>query len=155
MQSRLGEEGLPKQDLAGSHYFHSSSSRLSKGSPPEREKPLAWASTFSLSESWATMRPCSDFFCVIGWMSRVWLDYCIKACSDWLCMSDVVHGLWMMGLVWSWHVIQMRWLISKWHGIDMKYNSIFMVWEGWVGMDSTFGYEWGRVEKAGMRLCAW
>jgi len=20
-------------------------------------------------------------------------------------MSDVIHGLWMMGLVWSWHVI--------------------------------------------------
>jgi len=20
-------------------------------------------------------------------------------------MSDVVHGLWMLGLVWSWHVI--------------------------------------------------
>jgi len=20
-------------------------------------------------------------------------------------MSDVIHGLWMMGLVWTWHVI--------------------------------------------------
>jgi len=70
-------------------------------------------------------------------------------------MSNVDHGLWMMDLVWSWHVFSMKWLISKWHGIDMKYNSIFMVWEGWVGVDSTFGYEWGWVIKVGMRLYAW
>jgi len=32
-------------------------------------------------------------------------------------MSDVIHGLWMMGLVWTWHVIQMRWVVSRRHGI--------------------------------------
>ena len=29
------------------------------------------------------------------------------------------------------------WVENDRFGIDMKYNSIFMVWEGWVGMDST------------------
>jgi len=65
-------------------------------------------------------------------------------------MSDVIHELWMMDWVLFWHVIWMRWLVWKWHGSDMKYNFIFMVWKGWVGMDSTFGYEWGWVTKVGM-----
>ncbi|QCD82455.1 hypothetical protein DEO72_LG2g2793 [Vigna unguiculata] len=40
MHSRLSEEGSPKRDPAGSHSSHSSNSRLSEGSPPERGKPL-------------------------------------------------------------------------------------------------------------------
>jgi len=36
----------------------------------------------------------------------------------------------MMNLDKSWHAISMKWLVSKWHGIGMKYNSIFMDWEG-------------------------
>jgi len=29
------------------------------------------------------------------------------------------------------------WLLN-WHDVGMKYISIFMDWEGWVGMDSTW-----------------
>jgi len=68
MHSRLGEEGSPKRDLAGSHCSHSSTSRLSEGSPPERGKPLTWASTLSLSETWARM-------CLVL-ISSVLLDEC-------------------------------------------------------------------------------
>jgi len=37
----------------------------------------------------------------------------------------------------------------------MKYKYIFTIWEGWVGMDSTFGYEWEWVVKVDMRYCVW
>jgi len=45
------------------------------------------------------------FLC--SWMVGTYLNLIVmlKAWDKWLCMSDVVHGLWMMDLVWSWHVI--------------------------------------------------
>jgi len=66
------------------------------------------------------------------------------------CMSDAIHGLWMMNLDKSWHAISMKWLVSKWHGIGMRWNSIFMDWEGWVGMDSTWNMNVDLVIKVGM-----
>jgi len=57
-----------------------------------------------------------------------------------------------MNLDKSWHAISMKWLVSKWHDIGMKYNSIFMDWEGWVGMDSTWKMNVDLVIKVGMRV---
>jgi len=28
-------------------------------------------------------------------------------------MSGMIHNLWIMGLVWAWHGILMRWLVLK------------------------------------------
>jgi len=50
------------------------------------------------------------------------------------------YGSWVengrFGMILVCDFIWDGWL-AKWHGIDMKYNSIFMVWEGRVGTDST------------------
>jgi len=93
---------------------------------------------------------------LFGMNTILWYMYvlvCIYKVSDeWICMSDVIHGLWIMNLDKSWHAISMKWLVSKWHGIGMKYNSIFMDWEGWVGMDSTWKMNVDLVIKVGMRV---
>jgi len=28
-------------------------------------------------------------------------------------MSEMVYGLWMISLIWSWHVTRMGWLVIK------------------------------------------
>ena len=155
MHSHLREEGLPKRDPARSHYSHSSNSCLSEGSPPERGKPLVWASILRLSESWARMHPVLFSSMLIGMNTILWYMYvlvCIyKVWYEWICMSDVIHGVWMMNLDKSSHAISMKWLVIYvvmnsiwtirlhwWHGIGMRWSSISPNWEEWDGMKSTW-----------------
>ena len=81
--------------------------------PSPTWKEPAWARPFSLSESWA--RKCLDpvFFFVFGCLPHVWLDCYVKAWDEWICMSKMVYGLWMMSLAWSWRVMSMGWLVIK------------------------------------------
>jgi len=80
------------------------------------------------------------------------LDCYVKAWDESICMSKRVYELWMMSLDKSWHVISIKWLVSKWHGIGMRWNSIFMDWEWWVGMDSTSNMNEDLVIKVGMKV---
>jgi len=66
--------------------------------PSPKRDPSAWA------RSWA--RQCDDWlFIVLGWLvlAWVWLLWW-KIYNELLCMSDMIHGWWMMGMVWTWHV---------------------------------------------------
>jgi len=66
----------------------------------------------------------------MDWIWWVWYGFDMR--------YGMVHGWEMMnfgyelGMWFKWK----GWLL-KWHGISMRGNSIFMVWEEWVGMDST------------------
>jgi len=48
------------------------------------------------------------------------------------------YGVWVVndrcGMILACDFIWDSWL-SKGHSVGTKYTSIFMVWEGWVGMD--------------------
>jgi len=91
---------------------------------------------------------------LFGMNTILWYMYvlvCIyKVWDEWICMSDVINGLWMMILDKSWHAISMKWLViyvvmnSVWtimlhwcHGIGMRWSSISPNWEEWDGMKST------------------
>ena len=80
------------------------------------------------------------------------MDCYVKAWDEWICMTKWVYELWMMSLDKSWHVISMKWLVSKWHGIGMRWNSILIDWEWWAGMDSTSNMNKDLVIKVGMRV---
>jgi len=75
--------------------------------------PLTWARPFSLSEeldesaSWFGASP------VLRCLACIWLDYCIMACKEWICMSGRVYELWMTNLNNSWHVMNMELLVMK------------------------------------------
>jgi len=141
MHSLLSEEGSPKWDPAWSHCSHSSNSRLSERSPPERGKPLAWASILRLSKSWARMHPVLFSSMLIGWISHVRLGYCAKVCYECLCIRDVVHELWIewfcmhemvtlrfMSFTWCEYDICMRWFMELkwwvWHEFDMRHERV-------------------------------
>ena len=175
MHSRLSEEVSPKRDPAGSHYFHSSNSRLSEGSPPERGKPLAWASTLRLSESWVRVHPVLFSSMLSGWISYVWWGYCAKVCSECLCMKDVVHELWIewfcmhemvMLRFYEFYMMWVRHMYEMIHGIEMMslvwvrqetwkswYKcGMIMIWNGvpysWFENNELvrFGWEYERSE---------
>jgi len=48
----------------------------------------------------------------------------------------MIHGLWMIGLVWSWHVTWTRWLVIKvawlWHDkrLDVIIRNLICMWLG-------------------------
>ena len=70
--------------------------------PSPRRRELAWARPFSLSEELGESSVMFDRF-LESWMVNTCLDLSIvlKAWDKWLCMSNVTHDLWMMGLVWT------------------------------------------------------
>jgi len=87
----------PKRDSTWGYCSPFSSPRLGEGGSPKRD-PLAWA------RSWAKAVWCLAVSC--SWMVGTCLDMIVmvKICDERLCMSDVIHWWWMMGLVWTWHV---------------------------------------------------
>jgi len=133
---------------------------------------------FSL-EFWCKNYGCG--LCLIVWNYRylnvdthlfgmniiLWYMYvlvCIyKVWDEWICMSDVIHGLWMMNLDKSWHAISMKWLVIYvvmnsvwtimlhwWHGIGMRWSFISTNWEEWDGMKSTW-----NMNEDGLQRMAW
>jgi len=104
---------------------------------------------------------------LFGMNTILWYMYvlvCIyKVWDEWICMSDVIHGLWMMNLDKSWHAISMKWLVIYvvmnsvwtimlhwWHGIGMRWSSISPNWEEWDGMKSTW-----NMNEDGLQRMAW
>ena len=92
---------------------------------------------------------------LFGMNTILWYMYvlvCIyKVWDEWIYMSDVIHGLWMMNLDKSWHAISMKWLVIYvvmnsiwaimlhwWHDIGMRCSFISPNWEERDGMKSTW-----------------
>ena len=74
-------------------------------------------------------------------------------------INDYAWVMWFMDCGWwIWYELDMWFKWDGWYQGDMVLiwnTNIFTVWEGWVGMDSTFGYEWEWVVKVGMTYCVW
>jgi len=93
----------PKRDPAWGYCSPFSSPRLGEGGSLEQES-LAWARPFSLSKELGEGSVVFGCFLFLdGWHL---LGYNCYGKNMWwtICMSDVIHGWWMMGLVWIWHV---------------------------------------------------
>jgi len=104
---------------------------------------------------------------LFGMNTILWYMYvlvCIyKVWNEWICMSDVIHGLWMMNLDKYWHAISMKWLVIYvvmnsvwkimlhwWHGIGMRWSSISPNWEEWDNMKSTW-----NMNEDGLQRMVW
>jgi len=53
----------------------------------------------------------------------------LKAWGEWLCMNDMVHGLKMVDLVWSWYVI-LYGMVGWQSGMVLIWNTILYSWFG-------------------------
>jgi len=63
-----------------------------------------------------------------------------------------MYELWMVDLNDSWHEMNMKWLLIEvtWYWYETQF--LFMVWEGWFGMDSTVDMVEDLVVQVGMRI---
>jgi len=67
-------------------------------------------------------------------------------------MNRMVHGLWLIGLTWPWHMTCMRWLVIKvaWCRYELHFyiNGLGrMIWNGF-NMEHVRGW----IIKVGMRF---
>jgi len=72
--------------------------------PSPRRRGLAWARPFSLSEELGEIVWCLVVYC--SWMIGTCLGMIVMMKNmKWTTMYEwMVHGWWMMGMVWTWHV---------------------------------------------------
>jgi len=78
----------PKRDHAWSYYSPFSIPRLGEGGSPERGVGRG---------------QCGVWLFLCSWMIGTCLGVIVmlKIWDEWLCVSVVIHGWWMMGLVWT------------------------------------------------------
>ena len=120
-----GRSGDPRCSWASEHLAQATTSRLSETLQPERG--AGRDSVMFDRFPWPRMvNACLD------------LSIVLKLWDKWVCMSGVIHDLWIMGLAWALHGILLKWLVLKWHGKVMSWNSIFMDGVWWVGMCLTW-----------------
>jgi len=91
---------------------HFSISRLGKKNSPKRGKPLAWARPFCLSKKLGEKCICSvvSLFLYVGHMFGLIIHF--KAWIEWLCMSKMNYGMWLMSLTWFWYDACMEWFMG-------------------------------------------
>ena len=149
---RLGKKISPKRASVEGYCSNLSSSRLGERSSHGRESLspeqdlLAWARV-GRDDAWILF---PSLF--LGCLIYVWLDCYAKIWNEWICLSKRMYELWMVDLNDSWHEMNMKWLLIEvtWYWYETQF--LFMVWEGWFGMDSTVDMVEDLVVQVGMRI---
>ena len=72
----------------------------------------------------------------------------LKAWEEWLCMNGMVYGLYMIGVVWSWHVI-LYGIVGYQRGIVSVRNTLLYSWSGKDELEWIQYGIWMRIDYKG------